>query len=457
MKKDKSKSNLNSRAILLLTYFCFPTYLFASDITTSDKKDTTGVACQDCKVGQISSFVEKTLNAASILSENQKNGVLFNCSKDEIAKLKVEMPKYMAELGIDASFVNIKDSLDGSKLGFVLTTPDNDTNTVNLSKRKEYNIEDDIVELPTQKTKKTYTTVTENGVSRVVPKYLTIEGKRSVHTVSKKEIALSLFQHGRLSEFNNEGCNIQAFKDQIGIRQNTAAWTEELSWGFPDGKGSAWNPKYWDDSPLPKRNTAPHVAINDIFMYPDKYSMGCYSASKVVMSQGLLDYYTRVRPDPEKLAKIEKAMLVDKAPLRDVEPGSAWDFIQSMTPEELIVPGKILTVKKGVAKDNFIAGDWSYIKNMDDKSSEKSGYEGSNAVYLGRGNFDDYYGEMPNKHYTFIEKINEVYQWQNGVFTYSESSQKKAKKLSLEEFDHILNSPEEGGILSRNRIEPKVY
>jgi hypothetical protein len=185
--------------------------------------------------------------------------------------------------------------------------------------------------------------------------------------------------------------------------------------------------------------------------------MGCYSASKAVMAQGVLDYYARVRPDPIKLEKVEKAMLVDKAPLRDIEPGTSWDFVKSMTPEDLKQPGKILTVKKGVASKNFIPGDWNYIKNTDDPSSDMPGYEGSNAIYLGRNNFDDYYGEMKNKHYTFTEKINEVYQWRHGVFTASESSQKKAKKLTTEEFDKLLDTPDKGGILIDHRIEPKVY
>jgi hypothetical protein len=406
-----------------------------ADATISDKKDFVGDVCKDCesKKGDISKFLDKSLDATNHLAENQKDGVQFNCSKDEIANLKADMPKYIANLGIDPKLIIVKESLDGTKLGFVLNTAEKDTNTINFSSRKEFGIKDDVVELPTKSGK-----------------------SRKVHTVSKKEITLSLFQHGRLSEFKDEGCNIQAFKDHIGIRQNTAAWTEQLSWGFPNGKGSAWNKKYWDDSPMPKRGPL-HKAINDLFMNPDRYSMGCYSASKSVMSQGLLDYYARVRPDSEKLAKIEKAMLADKAPLSDVEPGTAWDFIKSMTEEDLKVPGKILTVKKGVAKDNFIAGDWAYIKNTDDKSSEKAGYEGSNAVYLGRGNFDDYYGEMKYSHYTFDEKINEVYQWRNGVFTASESSQKKKKPLTPEQFQQILEGPDDGGILSKNRIGPKVY
>ena len=361
------------------------------------------------------------------------DGVLFNCNKDEIEKIKVDMLAYFKELGLDSKLLFIKKSKDNTKLSYVLNTPDDDVSTLDLGSRKELQIEDEVVELP--KKDKTF---------------------RKVTTVSKKEIAFALFQHGRLTEFNNKGCNIQAFKDHIGIRQNTVAWTEDLGWGFPDGKAAGWNRKYWDDSPMPKRGPL-YKAINDLFMNQDLYSMGCYSASKSVLSQGMLDYYARVRPDPEKLKLVQDAMLVDKAPLSDIEPGTAWDFLKSTTSEDLLVPGKILTDSQHVAHRNFIPGDWVYIKNTDLESSKMPGYEGSNAIYLGRSNFDDFYGEMDYKHYTFEEKINEVYQWRNGVFTASESSQKKKKILSDEEFEKLLEPPKNGGILSDHRVVPKVF
>jgi hypothetical protein len=415
------KKNVSSYFIfaLVLTVFNIPKNSIAE---TADK---IGDVCQTCE--QKKGFVKFAEKVVVNLTA-QKDGVKFNCTPSEIIELKSGMVKYFTELGLDPKLVEVKDAPDGKGLGFVLNTPAEDTSTLGFGTRKEFNVSDEVVELPTKTGK-----------------------PRQVTTVSKKEIALALFQHGRLTEFKGPGCKIQAFKDHIGIRQNTAAWTEDLSWGFPDGRASSWNPKYWNDSPMPKRGPL-HKAINDIFMNQDRYSMGCYSASKVVMTQGLLDYYARVRPDPAMLAKIEKAMLVDKAPLSDIEPGITWDFVKSMSADDLKQPGKILTVKKGVAPRNFIPGEWVYIKNTDEPSSEKSGYEGSNAVYLGRNNFDDYYGEMKNKHYTFDEKINEVYQWRFGVFTAAESSQKNRKQLSEKEFNDVLDE-----ILKTHRVAADVF
>lgn len=425
-----------------LSAFTLGTILvFSAAPVLSRAEDSVGDNCNNCtKPGEITKLVQKTSGAlikldSSASSIDQKDGVIFSCSKDQIIKLREGMAQYFSELGVDPKLVNIKSSADGTKLGFNLNTPADDTNTLNLGTRKELNITDEIVELPMN-----------DGKTRKIP------------TVSKKEIAFALFQHGRKTEFKNNGCNIEAFKDHVGIRQNTAAWTEDLNWYFPDD-GTDWNPKYWSkNSSMPKKGPL-HEAIHDIFLNQDKYAMGCYSASKIVMSHGILDYYSRVKPDPVKLAKIEKIMLADKAPLSDVEPGTAWDFVKSMSKEDLKVKGKILDVQKGVAPNNFIPGDWSYIKNTDGPSSDIQGYEGSNAIYLGRNHFDDFYYDKRKAHlsYTFEGKIGEVYQWRNGAFEGDPDTHKNRKTLTPEEFQKLLQTPENGGILIDHRIEPKIF
>ncbi len=365
---------------------------------------------------------------------NQDDGVVFSCTKKEIAEITAGMQDYFSELGVDPKLVSQKTSADGTKVGFALNTPAEDTNTLNLGRREELGIKDETVTLPTK----------EGGL-------------REITTVSKKEILFALFQHGRQTNFQNKGCKIQAFKDHIGIRQNIAAWTEHLSLGFDGNKGPAWHDTYWDDTPMPTRGPL-HEAIHDIFLNQDRYTMGCRSATKVVIAHGILDYYSRIRPDPAKLKEVEATMLADGAPLTSVEPGSfRGAHSASMTPEELGKPGKLMTALKDVPQRNFIPGDWVYIKNTDEVTSQEGGYEGSNAVYLGRNNFDDYYGEMPDKHYSFEQKIDEVYQWRHGAYNSSAASQSKRKELSPEEFSRLLQTPQKGGLLIDQRAVLKVF
>lgn len=152
----------------------------------------------------------------SLAVDKQKDGVLFSCKKEEINTIKNEMDKYIYDLKIDKSLIIVNESKDGLTLGFQLKTPENDTNTLDFKKRKEFKIVDDTVKLPTNK-----------------------KGKfKSLKVVSKKEIVLSLFQHGRLTLINDDKCSIQVFKDHVGIRQNIAAWTEKINWNFPNGGGS---------------------------------------------------------------------------------------------------------------------------------------------------------------------------------------------------------------------------
>lgn len=116
-------------------------------------------------------------------------------------------------------------------------------------------------------------------------------------------------------------------------------------------------------------------ALLDAFTQQAKYAIGCYTASKLTYAHGVLDYYARVLEHPAKAALV-----------------------------------------RGVPPRHFVPGDWAYLLNTDPVTYEKTGYEGSNAIYLGRGRFDDYYDDH-NHSYTFEEKLDEVYQWRNGVFS----------------------------------------
>ena len=138
-----------------LSAFTLGTILvFSAAPVLSRAEDSVGDNCNNCtKPGEITKLVQKTSGAlikldSSASSIDQKDGVIFSCSKDQIIKLREGMAQYFSELGVDPKLVNIKSSADGTKLGFNLNTPADDTNTLNLGTRKELNITDEIVELP---------------------------------------------------------------------------------------------------------------------------------------------------------------------------------------------------------------------------------------------------------------------------------------------------------------------
>lgn len=356
------------------------------------------------------------------------DGVSFSCDSSRLSHIKLSMTAYLTSLGIAPNLVLTRMDQSNGVLTFTLNTPKDGFDTLQLKSRPEYEIRDRIIRLPDK-----------NGEMR------------KVVTVSKKEILLALFQHGRLTEFSGRNCNLNALKEQVNIRQNIVAWSENLNWNWPDGGHAEWNAKYWHrGTPLP--NVTIYAAFDDAFKHQEKYSIGCYTATKLVMVQGILDYYHRIKNDKMQQKLVEERLVLDQEPLVDIEPGEMWSFEKDFGSEKLTRPGKILKIQHGVAPRNFVPGDWVFILNNDPISSQKTGYEGSNAIYLGRNKFDDYYNDN-NHSYTYQQKLNEVYQWRNGVFSRSRDSN-KIKPLSSDDFEQLGRPPSESGLVHNFRVFP---
>jgi len=82
------------------------------------------------------------------------------------------------------------------------------------------------------------------------------------------------------------------------------------------------------------------------------------------------------------------------------------------------------------------------------------GVEGSNFIYLGRNKFDDYYNDNGHS-YTYKQKLNEVYQWRNGVFSRHRDAS-KMRPLSQEELDQLGKAPSEDGLVMEFRVSPYI-
>lgn len=350
-------------------------------------------------------------------------GILFACGADPVRMAAVhrQMDAYLREEEIPPSWVILR-TRDGALI-YSLNTAADDTATLDFAMRREMDLHDARIELPTAVAGRT----------------------RTVHTVSRKEIVLALLQHGRLTEFD---CRVEALREQVGLRQNIVAWAETLNWTWPDGGPSKWNGKYWGRrAPLSRHRL--HEAVNNAFMEQRRYSMGCYAATKLVVIQGVLDYYRRVQPDAAALRRIEAHLSADGEPLAGIEPGAMWYFEADYSSADGARPGKLVDLQHGVAADNFVPGDWSYLRNTDADSYRKTGYEGSNMIYLGRDRFDDYYNDH-HHFYSFRQKLNEVYQWRHGVFSRVRDAA-KIRPLPEAELLALASAPAAGGLLESYR------
>ena len=368
--------------------------------------------------------------------QEPRGGILFNCPATNLDDLSSGVQSYLSSLGIPISKYMISEDKNLGLLRFSLINPTNSTNTLHLIDRPDLDIKEELVEIPRGKQK--------------IP----------VLTVSKKEIALSMLQYGRISQFEDSACKLDVLKDQVGIRQNLVAWTESIEWMWLDGKPAKRNNRYWIKGKYNPKFPL-DLALEDMYIHPRKYFFGCYTATKILIVSSTLDYYKRIKNDPITYKAITNRLLKNGDPLGGIEPSVMWSFesdYQKTYPDphdhldSIDHIGKLVRLSDPVPSDNFIPGDWTYFANTDDVSSKKNGYEGANAIYLGRGLFSDYYNDN-NHHFTFKEQIDEVYQWRNHVYSRPQDN-RKITPLSESDIEQLSKSIHEGGLLLDYRAIP---
>lgn len=355
------------------------------------------------------------------------DGLVFQCEDHQLLEIQKQVDHYLKELGINRNIYQV--STQSNQLQYQLKSPHQDTSTLYLRWNPIFDIHEEKISLPSS------------------------NGYREVNTVSKKEITLALMQSGRKTLFKGKACHFEALQDHIHVRQMIVAWAEHLQWTFPDGDSAKWNDAYWTDGTL-KAGKPLLEAMTDFFINPEKCSVGCYTATKIVIIQGVLDYYQRVKKDLEKANQIKKNLRSDGEVLVDIEPESMWHFLNK-DKNTRQTNGKLLTVQKNIAPLNFIPGDWVYFINTDEKSSHIPGYEGSNSIYMGRAKFDDFYND--NGHYYFYhEKLREIYNWRHGVFSRSRDYE-KIRPLSSDLLHSLGLPPNKGGLVLETRSIPKFF
>lgn len=362
-----------------------------------------------------------------ISQQSLAEGLVFECDQQKLKTIDAKLHNYFKQLGIDHDFY--KKQLSSNKLELRLKKTALENSTLYLRWNPQFNIQEELIQLPAA------------------------NGKRDVHTVSKKEIALALMQSGRETIFKGPSCTFEAFEDHVNVRQMIVAWAEHLHWKFPDGSSAKWNEAYWENGTL-KPGKPLSEAMSDFFINEDSCSVGCYTATKIVFIQGILDYYQRIKQDSKTAQKIKDTLRSDGEVLVNIEPELMWQYLEK-DKKVLSKQAKLLTVKQKVAPLNFIPGDWVYFINTDPKSSDKAGYEGSNSIYMGRAKFDDFYNDNGH-HYFYNEKLSEVYNWRNGVFSRSRDYA-KLEDLSPELLNRLGLPPSQGGIVLNTRAVPHYF
>lgn len=371
-------------------------------------------------------FTLFTLLLLSISQRVFSEGLAFDCDQTKIKVIENQIDQYLNQLNI-APHLFHKQVTDHT---LQLTLKQPDQSTLYIRWNPDYQIEDEVVELPAA------------------------NGKSLATTVSKKEIVLALMQSGRRTTFSGKSCNFEAFQDHVHVRQMIVAWAEHLHWKFPDGGPAQWNETYWKNGTL-KPGKPLLEAMTDFFIHQDTCAIGCYTATKIVIIQGILDYYQRIKQDTETANAIKKSLQSDGEVLVGIEPDTMWGLSSNNPTSDFNPQGKLLNVKMRVAPLNFIPGDWVYFKNTDSASANISGYEGSNSIYMGRARFDDFYDDNDH-HFLYNEKLREVYNWRFGVRSRSRDYA-HIHNPSSDLLNTLGNPPQAGGLVLDSRSVPKFF
>lgn len=349
-------------------------------------------------------------------------GIVFSGQYEQVAKAKGQMQQLLTQMGWTETHVQIRLAPDGKQVAYSLNSPAQETGTLSLAQQPQW------------------------GLAPEVISYQDRRGQtKTLALVSQKEVLAAMLQHGRVFRFDGEYCSVDQLKQELAVRQNIVYWGSRADWVFPEDKiyryntGDFWEEMQGDDWTV-KPGVRPMQAIADAFVGKFSYQIGCTSACRFIVAHGIFDYFHRVRPSPAVTAQLEQR-LDPRRPFLNMAP--AVDRDGTYRREGLLVERQF-----DVPSDHWTPGDWGWIKNTDDKSSEELGSEGCNIIYAGGGIFVNYYPERPPK--TLDESIKRVYGWRFGI-------EEGELQLSPEVAEKLRRDPRDGGMLRDVRDVPKSF
>lgn len=349
-------------------------------------------------------------------------GIVFSGSAGDLARVREDMQGLLSAMGWTASQVCARTAADGASVCYSLNSSPADTDTFALSRRSDLGLATEAVAFTDR-----------HGQTK------------SLALVSQKEILAAMLQRGRSFTFAGPNCSVDKLREHLAIRQNVVFWGFRTTWRHPEFNPYRYNRDvYWEEMQGDDWQVKPGVrhseAVADAFVGQYSYEIGCTSACRFIVAQGIFDYYQRIKQDKRRLLHIE-ASLDSRRPFRDMAPPA----------ERLgtgIVQGLMLERHVRVPWNHWVPGDWGWIKNTDEKSSREFGSEGSNIIYAGGGVFVNYYPERPVKN--LDQLIKRVYGWSVGL---------DEEEVALDEAlaQTLRKDPRDGGMLRDVRDFPKLF
>ncbi|HET6881069.1 MAG TPA: hypothetical protein VFI31_12985 [Pirellulales bacterium] len=359
--------------------------------------------------------------AGSKTASRPASGIVFRGRPAEIAQVRLRMREWLAALKCPSQLVSEIESASHEEVAFTLNTPPGDTDTLTLRAR-----------LPWAMPVETVAFQDRDDVSQ------------TRELASEAEIVAAMLQRGRAFLFAGAHCSLEQLKEHVAIRRNIAYWGSRADWIFPDPFVPRFNSSLWDALQVGEWTLQPGVsarrAIADAFEGRPAYELGCKSACQFVMAHGIFDYFATLPRDAARLARLEER-LDPVHPLREIEAKADKQGV-------IRRPGRLLDRHFNVAWNHWVPGDWGWIKNTDDPSSNEACAEGSNIIYAGGGRFVNYYAGGPIR--TLDESLKRVYGWRFGL-------ENGELDLPDDVMQRLRGDPRAGGLLRNVRDVPQHF
>lgn len=200
-------------------------------------------------------------------------------------------------------------------------------------------------------------------------------------------VAFSFPNLGELEANVRMRLGIVAAARETELTFNTAAADRPAAWWVEGEDGFAIGPE------------ADLVAALEAATQPEeqgpRYAFSCYRASEYAMLTGMAAEMKASHPALyRRLEACSRVSLIKSRRFHDtflVEYGAEVDL----------------------PADYYVPGDRVWFRNPDEASADVSGYEGSWTIYLGGGQFANFW--QRHRPYTLVDKCLELYHWRNGL------------------------------------------
>jgi hypothetical protein len=216
----------------------------------------------------------------------------------------------------------------------------------------------------------------------------------------EREIVLAMLAAPRPLHFPSAA----EFLSAVAIRRNivVAARRTQLAFGTSQAErpGSHWT--YDEDRGFTVLPGQPLIEALTLATQPEAgdgklYAFSCYRASEYVILLGIARELERV--NPPLLAALQRQWETSA-----IQSGAYHDvFLTEFGSLDEPLPPRW-----------YVPGDRVWFRNPDEASADASGFEGSWVIYLGNGQFANFWER--DRPFSFTDKCLELYHWRHGTY-----------------------------------------